>query len=330
MNKFMALSLLPFLALCASEKYAVLLTGLPCSGKTTLAFELKRSYFPSSVILDGDEVRKTVNSDLGFSESDRKEHLRRIVEMGKVILQSVDHIFIPVVSPIREARDLARKAFEEAGYKFLEVFVNASLDTCIRRDVKGMYKKAIAKEIPVFTGISAPYDVPQNPDVICYTENETPSESAKKIAMKAGCEDETQPHALFIGRWSPFHKGHWAVMDAVKTKKPGQPLLIFVRNTADDAWPASVRKAMVENSLKEMGVAAKVMIIPNITSVNWGRDVGYETNMVDVDVAVQKISGTQIRRQLQKGDTQWKELVCPGVSEVIDAYEKEQVLNRVF
>lgn len=330
MNKLVVIFFFPFLFLCAAEKYAVLLTGLPCSGKTTLAFELKQSYFPCSVILDGDEVRKTVNSDLGFSEPDRKEHLRRIVEMCKVILQSVDHVFIPVVSPIKEARDCARKAFEAAGYKFLEVFVNAPLDVCIQRDVKGMYKKAIAKEIPAFTGISAPYDVPKNPDVICYTENETPSESAKKIAMKAGCEDETQPHALFIGRWSPFHKGHWAVMDAVRMKKPGQPLLIFVRNTADDAWPAPVRKAMVENSLKEMGVAAKVMIIPNISSVNWGRDVGYETNLVDVDIAVQKISGTQIRRQLKQGDTQWKELVCPGVADVIDAYEKEQSANHVF
>lgn len=324
MRTFLFACCLSSLALFATEKCAVLLTGLPSSGKTSIARELKHTYFPHSVILDGDEVRKTVSADLGFSEPDRKEHLRRIIEMGKVILQSVDHVLIPVISPIEEARAAARRAFEQEGYAFIEVFVDAPLEVCIQRDVKGLYKKAIAKQIPVFTGISAPYDIPKNPDVVCFTDKETIAESAKKVAVKAGWEDDTCPHALFIGRWSPFHKGHWAVMEAVRKKKPDQPLLIFVRNTADDAWPAYIRKAMVENSLKKMGVAAKVMIIPNISSVNWGRDVGYETNLVDVDVAVHAISGTQIRRQLQQGDAQWKEFVCPGVPEVIDAYEQAE------
>ncbi len=307
-------------SLFGAEKVAVWFTGLPCSGKTTIAKELQ-VHFPGSVLLDGDEVRSTINKDLGFSDADRKENLRRIVEIGKLILQSVDYVLIPVVSPREEVRAMARQSFEDAGYRFIEVYVDAPLDVCVQRDVKGMYKKALNGEIKSFTGISAPYEAPTEAQVICKTAEESVKESAKKIIVAMNLPDPTVPHALFVGRWSPFHRGHWAIMDAVRQKNPNRPLLIFVRDTETDAWPVAVRKEMIEKSMKEMNIAARVMIIPNIDSVNWGRDVGYERNYVDVDSSVHAISGTEIRKCLKSGDQRWKENVCPGVAEVIEAYE---------
>ncbi len=310
-------------SLFSTEKCVIWLTGLPCSGKTTIAEEF-HSLFPSSVVLDGDEFRKTLNKDLGFSEKDRKENLRRIVEVAKAVLPSADYVIISAVSPKEEFRQAARASFEADGFRFVEVFVDAPLEVCMQRDVKGMYKEALAGNIPAFTGVSAPYEAPVSPNVVCHTDKETIHESAKKIMAAMGVTDPSDPHALFIGRWSPFHKGHWAIMEKVRNENPNRPLLIFVRNNPKEYWPAHVRKAMVENSMKEMNIAARVMIIPDIDSVNWGRDVGYTPRMIDVDIEAQSTSGTDIRRKLAANNDVWKEYVCPGVPEVIENYEKSK------
>ncbi|MCB1109881.1 MAG: adenylyl-sulfate kinase [Chlamydiia bacterium] len=161
-------------------KTTIWLTGLPCSGKTTIANYIHQQ-IPNSVVLDGDDVRKSLNSDLGFTPQDRKENLRRISEMAKIILDSVPVVIISVVSPRQEVRDAARELIEGEEVRFYEVFVDAPLETCIERDVKGMYKKALAGEIPFFTGIGAPYECPKHPDIVCHTAVETLEESANKI-----------------------------------------------------------------------------------------------------------------------------------------------------
>ncbi len=160
-----------FLQIGAHAKTVVWLTGLPCSGKTTIA-EYIHEKIPTSVILDGNCVRKNLNSDLGFSPEDRKENLRRISEMAKTVLDSVPVVIISVVSPKQEIRDTARKMIEEGEARFVEVFVDANLETCIERDVKGMYKKALSAELPFFTGIGSPYEKPERADIICYTDGE--------------------------------------------------------------------------------------------------------------------------------------------------------------
>ncbi|GJM35399.1 MAG: adenylyl-sulfate kinase [Saprospiraceae bacterium] len=139
-------------------------TGLSGSGKSTLAQALERrlfneGYFPQ--VLDGDNIRTGLNKNLGFSAEERTENIRRIAELGKLYLNSGIVTIISFISPTREIRQMAKTIIGEAD--FLEIYINASLEACEKRDVKGLYKKARAGEIKDFTGIDAPYEAPENP-----------------------------------------------------------------------------------------------------------------------------------------------------------------------
>ncbi len=156
-------------------------TGLPCSGKTTLSKMLERELKEKGkevVLLDGDELRKTISKDLGFSEEDRKEHNRRVIELAKKLSKEGKVVVLALVSPIREVREKAR---EEIGKEFVEVYLSCPLAVCIERDVKGHYKKALRGEIKNFTGVSQKYEEPTNPEVILYTAVESKEESIKKL-----------------------------------------------------------------------------------------------------------------------------------------------------
>ncbi len=156
-------------------------TGLPCSGKTTLSKMLEKELTAKGkevVVLDGDELRKTISKDLGFSEEDRKEHNRRVINLAKKLSQEGKFVIVALVSPLRSVRQEAR---EQIGDGFLEVYLNCPLAECIKRDVKGMYKKALKGEILNFTGVHQPYEEPISPDLILYTAIEDPEESLKKL-----------------------------------------------------------------------------------------------------------------------------------------------------
>ncbi|MBN1158091.1 MAG: adenylyl-sulfate kinase [Bacteroidales bacterium] len=166
------------------EKYlkqharAVWLTGYPASGKTTIANGLERKlaangYFTR--VFDGDIIRHGINSDLGYSEADRYENIRRIAEVNALFIQSGIITINAFISPTNKIRELARKIIGREN--FIEVFVNASLEVCIRRDPKGLFKRAMAGEIPDFTGIDAPYEAPLNPDLVIDTEHTTEEEA---------------------------------------------------------------------------------------------------------------------------------------------------------
>src|SRR5690348_1389168 len=127
------------------------ITGIPASGKSTLANLLKEYCKEKNLpadILDGDEIRKTLSKDLGFSEKDRKEHNRRVIIVAKLLSKNGIITIIPLISPYRETRDLARKEIP----KFVEVYTKASVDECIKRDPKGLYQKAKKGEIQNLTG----------------------------------------------------------------------------------------------------------------------------------------------------------------------------------
>ena len=140
-------------------------TGLSGSGKSTIANELDvelnerglRTY-----ILDGDNIRMGLNKDLGFSPKSRKENIRRISEVAKLFADSGTIVMTAFISPYREDRDSGRTVI---GSDYIEVFVNTPIEECIKRDPKGLYKKAIAGEIKGFTGIDAPYEEPLNPEI---------------------------------------------------------------------------------------------------------------------------------------------------------------------
>ena len=157
-------------------------TGLSASGKSTVAqlvdARLTASGHACSV-LDGDNIRFGLNSDLGFSPSDRTENIRRIGEVAKLFCQHGVIALTAFISPYRVDRDRVRSIHEPRD--FVEVFVDAPLEVCERRDPRGLYARARAGQIPEFTGISAPYEPPMRPELVLKTAEETPEESADRV-----------------------------------------------------------------------------------------------------------------------------------------------------
>jgi adenylyl-sulfate kinase len=145
-------------------------TGLSGAGKSTLSEKLKSVIGEKCFVLDGDIIRKGLNSDLGFSKEDRKENIRRISEVAKLFNIAGFIVIVAFISPYEFDRDEARRIHEESGLKFLEVYINTSLEVCESRDVKGLYLKARKGEIKQFTGISDPYEAPQNPELTLDTD----------------------------------------------------------------------------------------------------------------------------------------------------------------
>ena len=157
-------------------------TGLPCSGKTTLALELEKELFYRGFIcqvLDGDNVRSGINANLGFSNIDRLENIRRIAEVSKLFVSAGIITINAFVSPTNEIRNQAREIIGNGD--FIEIFLNPSLAACEQRDVKGMYKQARAGEINDFTGVNAPFEIPSQPFLEIHTDTEDVETSVQKI-----------------------------------------------------------------------------------------------------------------------------------------------------
>jgi len=158
-------------------------TGLPCSGKSAIADRLAvilkdKGYRVER--LDGDIVRQDLTRDLGFSKADRDENIRRVTFVTKLLARNGVFVLTSFISPYREMRDHARQQVEN----FMEIYVKTSLETCIKRDVKGMYKKALAGEIKEFTGVSDPYEEPLKPELIVETDNESLEDSTQKVLLR--------------------------------------------------------------------------------------------------------------------------------------------------
>ncbi|HRQ41045.1 MAG TPA: adenylyl-sulfate kinase [Chloroflexota bacterium] len=165
------------------QGFVVWMTGLSGAGKTTVALEMLRQLDGRNLRLerlDGDVVREGLTRDLGFSAEDRAKNIERVAFVAKLLSRNGVGCICSFISPYQNVRDHVRAETTN----FLEVFVDAPLDVVIGRDVKGMYKKAIAGEIPNFTGISDPFEAPENPDIHLRTDRETPVESAAKIIIE--------------------------------------------------------------------------------------------------------------------------------------------------
>jgi len=158
------------------------LTGLSASGKSTIANELDKRLFERhirSYVLDGDNVRHGLNRDLGFSPEDRKENIRRIGEVAKLFVDAGLFTITAFISPYHEDREMVRAMFPTG--EFIEVYVKCDIEECERRDPKGLYKKAKAKEIREFTGISAPYEASPSPEIVLETDRLAVEESVQTI-----------------------------------------------------------------------------------------------------------------------------------------------------
>jgi len=169
------------------------LTGLPASGKSTTAFELERALIRRgqlAYVLDGDNIRHGLCRDLGFSEADREENIRRIGEVAKLFADVGLITITSFISPYRVHRDRARAAHQAAKLDFFEIFIDAPLTVCESRDPKGLYKKARAGELKGMTGIDDPYEAPANPELVIKTDQVSPQEAAEMMVdylIQRGC-----------------------------------------------------------------------------------------------------------------------------------------------
>jgi bifunctional enzyme CysN/CysC len=158
------------------------LTGLSGAGKSTIATELERELFAMGLhtyILDGDNIRHGLSANLGFSPEDRQENIRRVGEVAKLMMDAGVLVITAFISPYRDDRRLARSLVDEGD--FIEVYVNAPVEVCEQRDPKGLYKKARAGQIKEFTGVSAPYEAPEKPEVEVHTDKQSPAECVAHI-----------------------------------------------------------------------------------------------------------------------------------------------------
>lgn len=157
-------------------------TGLSGSGKSTVANAVAKRLFEdhiNSYVLDGDNIRFGINKDLGFSEEDRTENIRRIGEVSKLFVDSGQVVLTAFISPFREDRDKVRDLLNED--EFIEIYIKCSLEACEARDPKGLYEKARQGIIKDFTGISSPYEEPNNPEIIVDTEENSIEECVELI-----------------------------------------------------------------------------------------------------------------------------------------------------
>lgn len=169
-------------ALNKQNAFVVWLTGLSGSGKSTIARNLEVLLFQAGIrtlILDGDNTRMSINSDLDFSINGRKENIRRVAEIAKLLNDAGVVVITAFISPFTEDRETAKKIIGEDC--FVEVFVDTSLELCMERDAKGLYKKALDGELLDFTGISSPYEIPQKPQLTLTTNKDSPLDSTRII-----------------------------------------------------------------------------------------------------------------------------------------------------
>lgn len=163
--------------------FIVWITGLPASGKSTIAKGVEKELRARGLkveVFDGDEVRKNLSKGLGFSKEDRDTHNKRIIYVCRLLTRNRVNAIVSLISPYRSTRAYAREQLQ----KFVEVYLKCSLEECMRRDPKGLYKKALAGEIPNMTGIQDPYEEPLNPEVTLNTENDTSKQNIMKVMQK--------------------------------------------------------------------------------------------------------------------------------------------------
>ncbi|WP_224270946.1 adenylyl-sulfate kinase [Haloprofundus salinisoli] len=269
------------------------LFGLPCSGKTTLAEGL---IGPSTVHLDGDYLRDTLNSDLGFSKEDRTENLRRAAGVAQALNEQGFDVVASFITPYRSQRELIAETIDDVSF----VYVNAPVEVCEERDVKGMYEKARKGEIEGFTGIDAPFEEPEGEETGLEVRTAMYSQEESLEKINTELDLKFNPSHIFIGRWQPLHDGHRTIIDSAADN--GKSVIIAIRDTEineKNPLTAQERRELIED-VYEDHPNVETMIIPDVDTVAIGRDVGY--SVVSVPEEVAEISGTETREKYEKSE----------------------------
>ncbi len=200
-------------------------TGLSGAGKSTIATILERRMFLAdwhTYVLDGDNIRHGLSKDLGFSEADRIENIRRITEVARLFVDAGLVVIVSFISPFRAEREMARSRF--APDEFFEIFVDTPLDECEHRDPKGLYRKARRGELPNFTGIDSAYEPPSNPDIVIDTVTYGPEECVAQILSWFAVRCDVRllipgPHDCLVGTGHPDSQ-HQGTRIAPPTQTP--------------------------------------------------------------------------------------------------------------
>jgi adenylyl-sulfate kinase len=175
--------------LLSGHNWVVWLTGLSGAGKTTVAHALRDALTRTgfhAMVLDGDDIRAGLNADLGFSAEERRENLRRIAHIAKLISSNGFIVIVATISPRNEDRDMAR---EIVGLQFREVYVDTPLEVCEQRDVKGLYRKARAGALATFTGVNDIYEAPARPDLTLHASEVTVADEVELVLRMIGMEE---------------------------------------------------------------------------------------------------------------------------------------------
>jgi adenylylsulfate kinase len=269
------------------------LFGLPCSGKTTLAEGLLG---PNTVHLDGDYLRDTLNTDLGFSKEDRTENLRRAAGIAQGLNEQGFDVVASFITPYESQREMIREKISTISF----IHVETPVEVCEERDVKGMYEQAREGEMENFTGIDAPFEEPENGDVALKVETEARSKKETVKEINTELDLKSEPSHVFLGRWQPLHDGHRTIIDSAADN--GKDVVVAIRNTELDEknpFTAQERKELIEEVYSEYP-NVEVMIVPNIDTVAIGREVGY--SVVSVPEEVAEISGTETRKEYERSE----------------------------
>jgi len=311
--------------------FTVWMTGLPAAGKTTIGTLIADKF--NAQLLDGDNLRNSyISGDADFSREGRRKHLLKVAEIAKLLNDNGIPVVVSCISPFGSVRDEARKIIGVE--QFTLVFVDTPKELCEIRDPKGMWAKARNGKIKNFTGVDSEYEIPTNADFTLTTYDINQSngdiieyENANIYTTVALLEDHIRtkfkltqhPRTVFIGRWSPFHYGHKALID--KHIDNGEYIAIFIRDTKVDAnnpWLATDRYEMIRSVYPDQEVV-QIQIIPDVSAIAIGRNVGYDVIAEDLPDDIEMISGTEIRKAIREGRDIWKKYVPEEVISYISS-----------
>lgn len=279
------------------------LTGEPSVGKTTLAHAVRnylwRRRGHRAVVIDADEVRMP---NLGFSDEDRHLNVRNIGMMARLVMEGGGIAVVACIAPKQSMRD-------QLDFPIRWVRLWAPQDVRMERDSRGLYARALSGEITGLTGYDAPYEEPPEARFI-----DTSSMSAEQcvreiVGPRAG------HHAVFVGRWCPFHNGHKAIIDEALGR--GEKVLVLVRDT-DEHFGVGERIEMIRRTYQG-NLNVKVQRTEDVGAVCIGRKVGYEVRRYEMPEHVEGISATKIREMIGAGNDGWHAFVPEGTRSVLCA-----------
>ena len=296
------------------------MTGLSGSGKTTIAKGVQA--LTTIEVLEGDDLRKGLCNDLGYNCEDRNENLRRIAHIATHLNKYTD-VIVSCITPYETTRSMIRSICPD----FKILYIKASIEECIRRDPKGLYKKVYVGQIANFTGISDVFEPPVLFELVVDTEKETPQESIKKTLCFI--RRDNHKYAVFVGRWQPLHRGHEQIIR--KQLQAGKKVAIAVRDTPlskDNPFPLPFRIEVIKAAFQKEIISENLVVFPfvDIESINVGREVGYKVNHLHVPEDAELINATQIRELMMKNG-EWKRLVPFGAIDILEK-GKEYLTDR--